>query len=77
MAEPAQPQQPSDNRRRIRSSATTAGFTLSAVGIEPAVAWVMGGCPQPVPEPVVLIVAAGVVVLLHAMYNFAQKRSWI
>jgi len=74
---PIVPEELPGNRRRIRSSATTAGFTLSAAGIAPAVAWGVAGFPQPVPDQVVLILSAGVVVLIHAVYNFAQKRSWI
>ncbi len=59
------------------SVVTTGGVTLTAATIEPVVAWVMKGAPQPIPENVPFLIAAGLITLAHALYRFAVIKGLI
>ncbi|SOE82094.1 hypothetical protein SAMN05446927_5405 [Caballeronia arationis] len=57
------------------SSIVTGGLTVSAASLVPAVEWVLGGFPRPVPNTVSYLLAGLVAAAAHALYNYLLNRT--
>lgn len=55
------------------SSIVTGGVTVSAAMLVPLVTWALHGFPQPIPDTVPYLIAAGLVTAGHALYNIAMS----
>ena len=56
------------------SSIVTGGLTVSAATLVPLVQWGLNGFPHPIPESVPYVIAAAIVTVGHALYNYATKK---
>lgn len=54
-------------------STTTAG-SMSVAVLAPTIGWLVGGMPQPVPEPVTLGLAALVIPVIHLVYQTLARK---
>lgn len=53
---------------------TTTGIAgLGATQIEPLIKWFIDGCPAPVPDPVVGIMAVGVLMAVHILQKLISR----
>ena len=54
----------------------TAAATMSAATLAPAVAWLLNGCPRPIPDGVALTIAAVAIIAVHAAQKlFCGQRA--
>lgn len=52
----------------------TTAATMSAATLAPAVAWLLNGCPKPVPEGVALTIAALAIIAAHGVQKLIAMR---
>lgn len=52
----------------------TTAATMSAATLAPAVAWLLNGCPKPVPDGVALTIAAIVIIATHGVQKLIAAR---
>lgn len=57
------------------SVSTTAGVTISSASLVPLVQWALDGFPRPIPHEVPYLIAAGIVIGSHALYNLIKAHA--
>lgn len=58
----------------MASSLITGGTGITVVTLVPPVEWILNGCPRPIPESVPYLIAAGILMCCHALFNYFNKN---
>ena len=64
--------------RAMPTVTTTTATGFSAAGLAAVIIYVSQGCPQPMPDTVAMVLAAGALSVLHTLYAVGQAlvKRW-